>query len=102
MKQWKEGMSILAQQQNISCKLSGLVMYQHQWTVGSLRPYLEYVLNVFGANRCIFGSNFPVDKLNATFGELVEAYLQVAKDSGLTKTEIEHVFHDNAIRVYHL
>ena len=102
MKQWKEGMSILAQQQNISCKLSGLVMYQHQWTVGSLRPYLEYALNVFGANRCIFGSNFPVDKLNTTFGELVEAYLQVAKDSGLTKTEIDHIFHDNAIRVYHL
>ena len=70
---WKAGMSLLAEQTNISCKLSGLVMFQHKWTVESLRPYLEYALNAFGADRCLFGSNFPVDKLNATFEELVQA-----------------------------
>ncbi len=95
-------MSILAQQSNISCKLSGLVMYQHQWTVDSLRPYLEYALNVFGADRCLFGSNFPIDKLNASFGELIETYFQVAKEAGLSKNEIEHIFHDNALRLYRL
>lgn len=100
--QWKEGMSILAQQHNVSCKLSGLVMYQHQWTIDSLRPYIEHALNVFGAQRCLFGSNFPVDKLNASFAELIEVYLQIAKETGLSQNEIEHVFHDNAIRVYRL
>jgi len=95
-------MSILAQQHNVSCKLSGLVMYQHQWTIDSLRPYIEHALNVFGAQRCLFGSNFPVDKLNASFAELIEVYLQIAKETGLSQNEIEHVFHDNAIRVYRL
>ena len=98
--QWKAGMSLLAQQPNISCKLSGLVMFQHTWTVDSLRPFLEYSLNAFGANRCLFASNFPVDKLHASFGQLVEAYLQVVKEAGLSKSEIEHVFHDNACRTY--
>ncbi|CAF3274537.1 unnamed protein product [Rotaria sp. Silwood2] len=102
MDQWKAGMSIMAQQPNISCKLSGLVMFQHNWTVESLRPFLEYALNVFGADRCLFASNFPVDKLHATFGQLVEANLQVAKEVGLSKQEIERVFHDNACRIYRL
>ncbi|CAF0972459.1 unnamed protein product [Rotaria sordida] len=100
--QWKAGMAALAQQPNVSCKLSGLVMFQHNWTVESLRPFLEYALNVFGVDRCLFASNFPVDKLHATFGQLVEANLQVAKEVGLSKQEIERVFHDNACRIYRL
>jgi predicted TIM-barrel fold metal-dependent hydrolase len=102
MDQWKTGMSILAQQPNISCKLSGLVMFEHRWTTESLRPYIEYAINVFGADRCLFGSNFPVDKLNATFEQLVQAYMQIAKQTGLNQREIEQVFHDNACRVYRL
>ncbi|CAF4175971.1 unnamed protein product, partial [Rotaria sordida] len=100
--QWKEGMSALAQQPNVSCKLSGLVMFQHNWTVESLRPFLEYTLNVFAVDRCLFASNFPVDKLHATFRQLVEANLQVAKEVGLSKQETECVFHDNVCRIYRL
>jgi len=102
MDQWKTGMSILAQQPNISCKLSGLVMFQHTWTLESLRPYIEYALNVFGVHRCLFGSNFPVDKLNATFKQLVQTYMEIAKQTGLNQNEIEQVFHDNACRIYRL
>jgi predicted TIM-barrel fold metal-dependent hydrolase len=102
MDQWKTGMSILAQQSNISCKLSGLVMFQHTWTIESLQPYIEYALNVFGAHRCLFGSNFPVDKLNATFEQLVQTYAEISKRTGLNDHEIKQVFHDNACRIYHL
>ena len=98
--QWKEGMALLAKEPNITCKLSGLVMFQHQWTANSLRPFWEYILNVFGPDRCLFASNFPVDKLHASFGELVEATLQILKERGLNQTEIEHIFHDNACRIY--
>lgn len=100
--QWKNGMSLLARQPNISCKLSGLVMFQHTWTLESLRPYIEYALNVFGTDRCLFASNFPVDKLNATFPQLVQTYVEIAKQSGLNQNEIEHVFHHNACRIYRL
>lgn len=78
-------MSLLAQQSNISCKLSGLVMFQHNWTLDSLRLYIEYALN-------IFGSNFLVDKLNATFEQLVQTYIEIAKQSGLNQNELKQVF----------
>jgi predicted TIM-barrel fold metal-dependent hydrolase len=102
MDQWKTGMSILAQQPNISCKLSGLVMFQHSWTLESLRPFIEYALNVFGTRRCLFGSNFPVDKLNATFKQLIQTYIEIAKQEGLNQNEIEQVFYSNACRIYRL
>jgi predicted TIM-barrel fold metal-dependent hydrolase len=102
MDQWKTGMSLLAQQSNISCKLSGLVMFQHTWTLQSLRPYIEYALNVFGTHRCLFGSNFPVDKLNATFEQLVQTYTDIAKQAGLNQNEIKQIFYDNACRIYRL
>jgi len=77
-------------------------MFQHTWTLESLRSYIEYALNVFGVRRCLFGSNFPVDKLNATFEQLVRTYLEIAKQTGLNQNEIEQVFHDNACRIYRL
>ncbi|CAF4321291.1 unnamed protein product, partial [Rotaria sordida] len=88
-------MSAVAQQANVLCKLSGLVMFQHNSTVESLQPFLEYALNVFDVDRCLFASNFLIDKLHATFGQLVEANLQVANEVGLSKQAIECVFHDN-------
>lgn len=102
MDSWKNSMSILAQQSNVSCKLSGLVMFQHSWTSDSLRPFIEYALHVFGSQRCLFGSNFPVDKLNATFAQLVENYSDICKQTGLNHDEIKQIFHDNACRIYRL
>jgi predicted TIM-barrel fold metal-dependent hydrolase len=77
-------------------------MFQHTWTIETLQPYIEYALNVFGVDRCLFGSNFPVDKLNATFEQLVQTYVEIAKRTGLNEPEIKQVFHDNACRIYRL
>ncbi|CAF0772859.1 unnamed protein product [Didymodactylos carnosus] len=99
---WKQNMAILAQQSNVSCKISGLVMFQHNWSLSTLKPYVDYCLNIFGSKRCMFASNFPVDKLNATFDELFEAYFKLATEAGLTSEEIKQVFCQNAVNFYRL
>ena len=50
----------------------------------------------------MFGSNFPVDKLNANFDDLFAAYKKISTNYGLTTTEMKKVFHDNAILFYKL
>jgi len=99
---WKSSMSIMAKQSNVYCKISGLVMFQHQWTRESLRPYIEFILQLFGTRRSMFASNFPADKLQASFDDLFTSYIEIAKQSGLTEDEMKQVFCDNAVNVYKL
>lgn len=49
-------------------------MFDHDWTTDSIRPIVETCLDQFGAGRCMFGSNFPVDSLSSDYATLVEAY----------------------------
>ncbi|CAF1575218.1 unnamed protein product [Rotaria magnacalcarata] len=100
---WKEGMKHMAEQSNVICKLSGLVMFNHAWSKEILAPYIIECLRLFTPKRCMFGSNFPVDKLNITYEELVNVYRDIAEnDAGLTKDELELIFKQNAIKTYRL
>jgi predicted TIM-barrel fold metal-dependent hydrolase len=63
-------------------------------------PYVEKMLGVFGVERCLFGSNFPVDRLYSSYPALVEAY-RVLVD-GLSAGEQRAFFYENAVRVYRL
>jgi predicted TIM-barrel fold metal-dependent hydrolase len=54
-------------------KLSGLGMFDPEWTAASLAPVVEGVLDAFGPQRVMWGSNFPVDKLYRPYRELFEA-----------------------------
>ena len=49
-------------------------MFNHGWSVDDLRPIVESCIQIFGADRCMFGSNFPVDKLHKTWNEVWGAY----------------------------
>lgn len=71
---WAEGLSLLAEQPNIYCKLSGLGMFMHGWTDDDFAPFVARCLDEFGPARCMFGSNFPVDSLQSSYGRLVSAY----------------------------
>ncbi|CAF0942526.1 unnamed protein product [Adineta steineri] len=100
---WKEGMKHMAEQTNVICKLSGLVMFNHTWSKEILSPYILECLRLFTPKRCMFGSNFPVDKLNITYEELVNAYRDIAEnDAGLSKDELNLIFKENAIKTYRL
>ena len=99
---WQERIKDLAKRQNAYCKISGLVTeakYRH-WTEEQLKPYFDVVLEVFGPRRLMFGSDWPVCLVVATYGQvkqLVEDYV----DHYAAK-EKEKIFGESAIRFYGL
>lgn len=100
MELWRAGLPELARQPNISMKLSGMGMLMADWDDEILSSTLNYVVSIFGPDRCLFGSNFPVDKLKITFDDLVSSYL-----SGLdflSTSEIEEIFSGVARKTYRL
>lgn len=97
---WRSGLRTLAEQPNVSAKVSGLGMFDHAWSVESIRPYVQEMLDAFGIERCMFGSNFPVDKLYGSYSALVEAYRELVAE--LSAAEQRAFFYDNAVRVYRL
>jgi len=72
--QWAKQLGFLSCQPQISCKLSGLGMFDHNWTTQSIREIVATCLNQFGAERTMFGSNFPVDKLYSDYSTVIAAY----------------------------
>ena len=101
---WEEGLRALAKLPNIHCKISGLSMFDHDWTVDSLRPIITTVLDIFSAERCMFGSNFPVDKLHTSYERLWMAYLDVVNGyrPTLSETQKRSLFKDNCAAFYRL
>ena len=70
----------MANLKNVTCKLSGLGMFDHNWTPKSITPIVDTCLNQFGENRCMFGSNFPVDSLYSNYSKLVKSYKDIIPD----------------------
>lgn len=71
---WAAELRHLARLPQVTCKLSGLGMFENQWTPDSLRPIVETCLDQFGADRVMFGSNFPVDNLYSDYAKLLKAF----------------------------
>src|SRR5512132_611108 len=68
---WRDGMRALAACPNVVVKLSGLGTFVHRCAVDLWRPVIEETVAMFGADRCMFGSNFPVEKLWTSYADLV-------------------------------
>jgi predicted TIM-barrel fold metal-dependent hydrolase len=96
---WSEGMHALAELgPNVVCKLSGLAMPLETLSVEAFAPWLEYAIEVFGVDRCLFASNFPVDAMYGTFDQLYDVFSEVT--AGLDGASREKLFASNAERVY--
>jgi len=85
---------------NVVLKLSGLGMFDHDWTVATVRPYVMSGIQIFGSDRCMLASNFPVDKLVSTYDQLYDAYRQIIAD--LPESVQKQVLSENAKRCYRL
>ena len=97
--QWRDGMAALASLgPQVVCKLSGLAMPFASVAAAALRPWLEQAIDVFGVDRCLFASNFPVDAAYGTFDELYGTFAAVT--SGLGDDDRDKLFAANAERVY--
>jgi predicted TIM-barrel fold metal-dependent hydrolase len=98
---WRAGLGALAALgDNVFCKLSGLAMPFGSMSVETLAPWLEYAIEAFGADRCMFASNFPVDSICGTFDDLYTTFSDVT--SGLDDETRDELFAGTAERVYRL
>jgi predicted TIM-barrel fold metal-dependent hydrolase len=97
---WRDGLRKLAGCPNVTVKLSGFAMFDHQWTVESLRPYVLETIDTFGVERAMFASNFPVDRLFGSYEDLWRAYASIVADA--SAAEKDALFRRNAERVYRI
>jgi predicted TIM-barrel fold metal-dependent hydrolase len=72
---WRTGMSLLAQQPNVVSKLSGLGTFVRRNDPAHIAMVVRETLALFGADRCLFGSNFPIEKLWTSYADLAEAHI---------------------------
>ena len=102
IEQWKKDMESIAQHQNVYCKISGMVTEADWkgWKKDDFAPYLDVVVNAFGTDHILFGSDWPVCLVAASYEEM----LAIVKDyfSSFSKEEQEQFFGMNAIRFYNL
>lgn len=112
-KSWQESMSALAEFPNISVKLSGFFMpvvgwgFEHraqppsqQELLDAFAPACLFVLEQFGVDRCLFASNFPMDKVSLSLWDLYQLYGATVAD--FSEADRRKLFHDNAKRIYRI
>lgn len=97
---WRDGMRALGSHGNVWAKLSGFAMTDPGWTVESLRPYVYEALEAFGPGRCMFASNFPIDRQGSDYPTLWKAFAAVTTD--LSDDERAGLMRANAERFYRI
>ena len=98
---WRRGIDALAGiGAAVACKLSGLAMPLRCMRADAFAPWLEHAIEAFGADRCMFASNFPVDSVYGTFDDLYEVFSTVT--AGLDAADRQQLFAGTAERVYRL
>jgi predicted TIM-barrel fold metal-dependent hydrolase len=97
---WHDGMAALAAVPNAVVKISGLGVRGHSWSVESNREVVLRAIDLFGVDRAMFASNFPVDGLVATFDTIYTGFQTIVRDFPLA--DQRRLFHDNAVRFYRL
>ncbi|MEZ5510789.1 MAG: amidohydrolase family protein [Gammaproteobacteria bacterium] len=113
LKTWQYGMLELAECPNVQVKLSGFFMpvvgwgFEHrpepvsaQELLDAFAPHAHFVLQHFGVERCLFASNFPMDKVSLSLRQLYQLYADTV--SGLSESDQRKLFADNARRLYRL
>ena len=102
IKEWSDAIKPLATYQNLYCKLSGLVTEANwqSWHVDDLRPYVDCALESFGTDRIMFGSDYPVCLLAASYDRVLGSFLEILKD--LNDADREKIFANNAAKFYRL
>ena len=99
---WKENIQELAKRENVNCKISGMVTeadYQ-KWTPSQLLPYFEVILEAFGPDRLLFGSDWPVCLVATSY----KNWMGLVRKSiaQLSESEKANIMGENAIRLYQL
>jgi predicted TIM-barrel fold metal-dependent hydrolase len=97
---WRRGLERLAGAANAAIKISGLGVPGRPWTADLNRAVVLDAIAIFGAERAMFASNFPVDSLVGTFDQIFDGFLAITEH--LPAADRNRLFRDNAIRIYGL
>jgi predicted TIM-barrel fold metal-dependent hydrolase len=97
---WRSAMRELALCGNVAVKISGFGMFDRTWTRESIRPFVREVIEIFGTERCMFASNFPVDGMATGYHDIWSAFDNITSD--LLPAERNALFCQNACRFYKL
>lgn len=96
---WRADITRIARLPNLYAKVSGVVAYAGpDWTVETIRPYVEHIIESFGWDRVVWGSDHPVVRRTGTLTRWVEATLEIIK--GASKDEQAKLLHRNGERIY--
>lgn len=96
---WAAHIRELAAFENVHCKVSGIVTTASEhWTPEELKPYIQHLVETFGYERLMFGSDWPVCTIAATYQEWVESLLWAISDA--SDTEKDKLFYENASEFY--
>ena len=110
---WRSGIAAVAACPNVTMKLGGIGMprtgfdwHTRDAPIGSeelgqsMAPFMNYCIEQFGPNRCMFESNFPVDKVSYSYNVMYNAFKRLSQ--GYSASERADLFHDTAARVYRI
>ena len=97
---WRAGIRALAGVPNVVMKISAFMIYDLHWTAASVQPFVDEIVDVFGPDRCCFGSNFPVDRLSKPYGTLWQQLAQTV--AHYDDDERDRMFFRNAVTIYRL
>ena len=95
---WRSAMARLASCANVAVKISGLGQPGQRWTAEANGEVVLSTIDLFGPDRCMFASNFPVDSLCGTFDEIFGGFDAITQD--FSEDERQAMFIGNAMRVY--
>jgi L-fuconolactonase len=97
---WRSRIAAFGVLEHVACKVSGMVTEAAwtSWTPGDLQPYVDHAVDIFGSGRLMFGSDWPVCLLAASYRQVVEATRTTLE--GLSSAERAAIFGENAVRIY--
>jgi predicted TIM-barrel fold metal-dependent hydrolase len=98
--EWRQGMRLLASRRNIVSKLSALGTFIHKNDPAHIAAIVHETIQIFGPERCLFGSNFPVEKLWTNYADLIAAYRKAVEPLG--DAVARAALHDTAKKIYRL
>lgn len=98
---WRGHITEMAKLPNVAAKISGLVAYAGaDWTIEDLRPFIDHIIDSFGWDRVVWGSDHPVVTLTGSLTRWVEAMREIIK--GASADEQAKLWHGNAERIYRI
>ena len=97
---WEQNMTKLAKCKNVVAKISGLGMFDPNWTIDSTRIFVEKTIQTFGIERCLFASNFPVDKIFNSFDTYWNSFKEITKN--YSENDKQLLFSSNAEKYYRI